>query len=229
MKTIIKLSGFLAFVFTLSLASCSKDYYQDSGLQSGVYKGTSFEFLNEKPFFFDTLVNVIELAEMKPVISDSTVTFFAPTNNAIRKAMNALNANRYNDFKDSLKLSDVPAEVWRKFLSRYIIREKFMLKDIPRRDLSQPSVYPGMNIESFDGYIMNLGVEFSDYNGTKDVGPRKVMFSSVGELGAPDNITTGVATSDIQTSNGIIHILNEDHVFAFDVSSFVKTVEDYIE
>ena len=214
----------LAGTFT----ACKKDYYKDSGLQKGVYSESALAFLQERPFFFDSLVTVIHLAGMDSVLEDSTITFFAPTNQAIAKAMNQINSERYSNFQDSLRLQDIPQEIWRKFLSHYIFREKYMLKDIARGDPSQLNVYPGMNLESWDGYIMNLGVVFSDYNGTKDVGPRQVTITDIGDLANPNNITSNVATSDLQTKNGIIHVLDDNHEFGFSVINFASVVSQYI-
>ena len=210
------------------LSACKKDYYVDSGLQNGKYGMSSLEFLSRQPFFFDTVVQVIHLAQMDDILADSNVTFFSPTDHAIGKAMDALNAMRSEAFKDSLQLADVPQEVWYRFLSDYIFREKYMLKDIARRAPSELNVYPGMNMESWAGYIMNLGVEFSDYEGTNDVGPRQLTITDIGDLANPADITARVATSDIQTQNGVIHVLDDSHDFGFSLARFQSEVSQYI-
>lgn len=219
--------GVLLVMITI-FSSCRKDYYYDSGLQNGLYSESGLALLGKQPFFFDSVVKVIHLAGMDNIISDSTITFFAPTNHSIYKAMNALNTDMHNKFEDSLRLEDVPQEVWQRFLSRYIFRGKYMLKDITRRDPSQLNVYPGMNLESWDGYIMNLGVLFSDYEGTKDVGPRRVTITDIGDLANPVKITAVVATSDMQVKNGIIHVLDDSHDFGFSVIAFKSLVDEYI-
>lgn len=209
--------------------SCQKHYYDDTGLQNGVYNESSLEFLQQQPFFFDSVVTVIHLAGMDQILSDSTITFFSPTNHAIARTMDIVNSVRHSNFEDSLRLEDVPQEVWRKFLSRYVFRGKYMLKDIARRDPAQLNVYPGMNMESYDGYIMNLGVLFSDYNDTKDVGPRQVTITDIGDLANPVGITNNVATSDLQTKNGIIHVLDDLHFFGFSSGNFAQVVEQYVQ
>lgn len=219
---------FILLVTIVFFTACDKDYYKDTGLQDGVYPISSLEFLNRQPFFFDSLVTVIHLAGMDDVLTDSTVTFFAPTDLAISKAMDFVNTVRHNEFEDSLTLQDIPQEVWKRFLSRYIFRGKYMLKDIARRDASELNVYPGMNLESWSGYIMNLGVTFSDYEGTKDVGPRTVTITEIGDLASPVNITSIVATSDLQTKNGIIHVLNSSHEFGFSVVKFSDMANEYL-
>jgi hypothetical protein len=214
---------------TGSFSACQKDYYEDSGLQIGVYPVSSLQFLAQDPFLFDTVTEVIHLAGMDQVLEDSTITFFAPTDHSIARSMNELNSDRYDKFEDSLRIEDIPGEVWRKFLSRYIFRGKYMLKDIPRRDAAQLNVYPGMNMESWDDYIMNLGVTFSNYSGTKDVGPRQIIITDIGDLADPVDVGNSVATSDLQTKNGIIHVLNDYHSFGFSVSNFADMVHEYIQ
>lgn len=224
-----KLIWMMALGAVIGTAACKKDYYVDSGLQRGVYDGDTYEWLATNPFYFDTLVTVIKLAGLENVIRDSSVTFFAPTDLAIKRAMNDVHGWRYAAFKDSLRLDEVPAEVWRKYLSRYIFRDKYKLKDISRLAPDLPDLYPGMNMESWQGYIMNIGVIFSDYNGTKDVGPRKVVISDIRSLERPSYFVSYAATSDMQTRNAIVHVLNSEHYFGFDGNNFINTIKEYIQ
>lgn len=223
-----KLLLMMALGAVIAAASCKKDYYNDSGLQRGVYDGNTYEWLQTNPFLFDSLVTIIRLAELENVIKDSTITFFAPTDRAIKMAMNTVHEWRYSQFKDSLRLEEVPGEVWRKYLSRYIFKDKYKLKDVPRLSVELPDLYPGMNLESLQGQIMNIGVVFSNYNGTKDVGPRMLVINSIGSLERPAFNIGFVATSDMQTRNAVVHVLDAAHYFGFD-GSFINTVKEYIQ
>lgn len=209
--------------------SCKKEYFAGGNLQKGVFNISSYEFLKTKPFQFDTLVTVVELAGLKETIDKENVTFFAPTDHAIKKSMDMLNQMRYVESKDSIFIKDIPPYIWKKYLSEYIIRDKYLLKDIARYDPLQLNVYPGQYMASYNGYIMNLGVRFSDYQGTKDVGPRTVIFTNIGDIGNPLNISSEVATSDLQTTNGVIHVLNDNHVFGFSSFAFINDVQDYFQ
>ncbi|MCH5719352.1 hypothetical protein [Niabella hibiscisoli] len=65
-----------ALLATILFQACNKkDYYRDTGLQSGVLKENIYEFLQQKPFLFDSLVQVIDLAGMKTVLENDTITF----------------------------------------------------------------------------------------------------------------------------------------------------------
>lgn len=225
--TTFLLPGLLAL---LLLAACKKDdYFKDGGLQNGKLNVNTYEFLQSNPVYFDTVVAIVEAAGMKDMLSKENVTFFAPHNFSILKAMNMLNAVRYGLNQDSLHIADIPAEIWQQYLLRYTFRDRYLLKDIARRDSRMLQVYPGQYLESAGGYIMNLGVQFSDYSGTKDVGPRMVQITDVGDFANPVNITNNVGTSDIQTTNGVVHMLDGNHGFGFNMMAFVTTVQDYFQ
>jgi uncharacterized surface protein with fasciclin (FAS1) repeats len=228
MKTGTRLFPLLIVALMVLALSCKKDdYYKDSGKQIGVYDIGAYDFLKARPYFFDTLVNIIDSAGLQEVLQKESVTFFAPTNNAIKKAMDVLNSARYAQDLDSIYIRDIPGDIWKRFLSHYIFRGRYMLKDIARRDKLQLPVFPGQNMESYNGYIMNLGVQFSDYNSTKDVGPRTVVITAIGDLANPVNITNLVATSDLQCKNEVVHVLDADHYFGFDPFAFTQAVMDY--
>jgi Fasciclin domain len=228
MKTGTRLFSLLVVALMVLALSCKKDdYYKDSGKQVGVYDIGAYDFLKARPYFFDTLTNIIDSAGLREVLQKETVTFFAPTNHAIKKAMDALNGARWAENMDSIYIQEIPGEIWKRFLSQYIFRGRYMLKDIARRDQLQLQVFPGQNMESYHGYIMNLGVQFSDYNGTKDVGPRTVVITAIGDLSNPVNITNRVATSDLQCKNEVVHVLDDDHYFGFSPMAFTQAVLDY--
>ncbi|WP_316794133.1 fasciclin domain-containing protein [Pedobacter frigoris] len=219
----------LSIITCIVASSCKKEYFNGGSVQNGVFKVSSYEFLKTNPLYFDTVMLVIDKAGMKDVLDKENVTFFIPTDHAIKKTMDALNQVRYFQSKDSVFIKDIPQFIWKKFLSQYIIKDKYLLKDIARYDIAQPNVFPGQFMASYDGYVMNLGVQFSDYQGTKDVGPRMLIFRNIGDMGNPLGITASVATSDIQTTNGAIHVLNDTHVFAFSNQLFINAVQEYFQ
>lgn len=219
----------LSILTCILATACKKEYFNGGSLQNGIFDMSAYEFLKTKPLHFDTVVKVIELAGLKDVIDKEEITLFIPTDHAIKKAMDALNSERYNMSKDSLFIDDIPQFIWRKYLTQYIVREKYLLKDLARYDLAQINIYPGQFMTTYDGYVVNLGVQFSDYKGTKDVGPRKLLIRNIGDIGNPLNITGTVATTDLQTNNAVIHVLNDNHDFAFRLQLFTNAVQDYYQ
>ncbi len=219
----------LGIIICIVATSCKKDYFNGGSLQNGVFNVSSYEFLKTKPLYFDTVMLIVDKAGLKETLDKEKLTFFIPTDHAIKRTMDALNQTRYFQSKDSVFIKDIPPFIWRKFLSQYIIKDKYLLKDIVRYDIAQPNIFPGQFMTSYDGYVMNLGVQFSDYGGTKDVGPRKIIFTNIGDMGNPLGITAVVATSDIQTTTGVVHVLSDNHEFAFNRSLFINAVQEYFQ
>ncbi|WP_300596160.1 hypothetical protein [Niabella sp.] len=214
----------------LALAACNKkEYFKDTGLQSGVFKEDIYEFLQQRPFLFDSLVQVIDRAGMKSVLQNESVTFFAPPDRSLMLLMNAVNGNRYAQGKDSLRISDIPGDIWRKYLARYIFKGRYMMNDISRVDFARAALYPGQNIESYDGYIMNMGVVYGAYSGTQDVGPRTIWLSAIGDnlTDLAKALTEPVATSNLQPKNGVMHALAGTAFFAYG-SDFESVVNDNV-
>ena len=227
-KLLMNLVAMLLIVF--AICSCNKkDYYRDTGLQSGILKENVYEFLQQRSLLFDSLVQVIDMAGMKEVLQGEEVTFFAPPDRSLLLLMNKVNGNRYAQGKDSLHIEDIPGDIWRKYLSRYIFKGKYMLNDISRIDFARIGLYPGQNIESYDGYIMNMGVVYDAYSGTQDVGPRSIYLTSVGDdLTNFSNINSEVvSTSNLQPKNGVMHALRGIAQFSFN-TDFEAVVNDNV-
>ncbi|MGJ7031431.1 hypothetical protein [Niabella hirudinis] len=214
----------------LFLSACNKqEYFRDTGLQSGVFDENIYEFLQQRPFLFDSLVQVIDRAGMKEALQKEEVTFFAPPDRSLMLLMNAVNGNRYAAGKDSLGIADIPGDIWRKYLARYVFKGRYLMNDISRIDFARAALYPGQNIESYDGYIMNMGVVYGAYSGTQDVGPRTIWLTAVGDnlTDLSRALTEPVATSNLQPQNGVVHALAGIISFAYG-SDFESVVNDNV-
>jgi hypothetical protein len=211
--------------------ACKKDYYADGGLANPVYNGTIYDYLTEKTMYFDTIKQIVDLAGMKDMMMSDTITFFAPTDDVIRVAMNDLNAERYATMKDSVTLSDIGAEVWRKFLGMYILKGKRVAGTFPRVSPENISAFPGINYIMLDGYILNIGLEYTSYNGVEAVGPRILMVTDItfDPTNFRNNPKVRVVSSDIQPKNGVIHALSISHTFGFRRNEFTRVAGDYLK
>ncbi len=95
-----------------------------------------WEYLNTEPQherYFSKLVDVIEYAEMEDLFKKEDVTFFAPTSQTINKSMKYLSDYNYNYYggEEVTDIRQVKKEVWKDFLSLYIVEGKYELKDLP--------------------------------------------------------------------------------------------------
>jgi len=202
------------------VSSCAKDdYYIDGGKANPVYNGTVLQYLqsNDK---FDTIAQIVKLAGLEDVFNKEDITFFAPTDEVVRRTIglvntslpnlgNRLNQDLYNQNKDTIKvLSDVPTEIWRKYLLKYVFKGKFKLKDYPQLDFNLRALFPGGYYYGYNSDLANIGVVFNSANGVKYTGYRQLSISTLPDPSNPQQLNTAaVATSDIQPTNGVVHVL----------------------
>jgi len=210
--------------------ACKKDYYVDGGLAEAKYDGSIYDYLSSKPYLFDSVVQIIDLAGLKDVLSSDTVTFFCPTDQAIGDAMDALNDYRYGVVEDSVHIEDVSAEVWKKFLSMYILKGKYTAATFPRVDPDNIFSYPGINYVMLNGYVLNIGLIYNDYGGAEAVGARILNVTDItyNPSNYKEDPRIQVMTSDIQPNNGVLHVLRNKHVFGFRGGEFTRVAEQYL-
>jgi hypothetical protein len=224
------MTGMLLVILLIS--ACKKDdYYLDSGKLDPHYNGTILDYLKDKPFYFDTLVSVIQLAGMEDVFTKDTITFFAPTDHSIKSTLDELNGNLYAQGKDTIKtLQEVAPEVWKKYLSIYIFKGRNELKDYPQIDFELLRTYPGQNYASYNNTVMNIGVVYGSANDVKYVGYRQLYLNYIIQPAqVPKAFSTApVASSNIMPLNGVIHVLSDNHFyFGFSPYLFINDYEIY--
>lgn len=219
------------------LAACKKDYYQDSGLAKGKFEGSVLDYLKSKPFYFDTLVQVIDLAGMNDIFSKEQITFFAPSNACFDSTLEHTNKLLYAAGKDTIsQLSQVPSELWRKILTRYIFKGKSMLNDFPQLDPAYFGTYPGQFYKSYDGALMNIGVIYGDAGGAQYAGYRQLVLSYTPDVTfKPSSWRIALVSSvNIEPRNGAVHVLRfgpiggySSHDFGFDKYEFYQLCTQY--
>jgi hypothetical protein len=226
------LSLIAGFILTVMLfAACKKDYYQDTGLAKGKFNGTVLEYLQSKPEYFSKLLQVISLTKMENVFKNETITFFAPANPSFDSTITMVNRVLFLTGKDTItKLSQVPVEVWREMLSRYIFKGKYMMNDIPQIDPFQYKTYPGVFMRSYDSIPMNLGVIYNDEGGAQYAGYRQLTISYTPDISQPPSywFPAAVASSNIEPNNGAVHVLVfSKHYFGFSPFEFYSRCLQY--
>lgn len=239
MKKSIVIILVLALAFSV-ISSCKKEYYFDSGTHISKFEGNTMDFLQSRKDYFDTTLMVIRLAGMEPVLKNEQVTFFAPTSASIYRSVKALNTYLKLSAKDTVSdYSQIKPSVWRKTLSQYIFKGVSRLKDYPQLDTLAYAAYPGQSYNSYDGRIMNVGVLYNNAvsNGSSIpyAGYRQLYLSYIRDLTQPQQslVNVPVATSDIATTNGVVHVLAQvqayqngtyvnRHNFGFVVNTFIQ-------
>ncbi|GAA4105347.1 fasciclin domain-containing protein [Mucilaginibacter panaciglaebae] len=226
MKTIIRkyiVPIVCSAMLIVTVSSCSKDkYYKDGGLANPNFNGTMLQYLQSKPQF-DTIAQIVKLAGMEDVFSKENITFFAPTDEVIRRTIGLVNStDQYLAFglnemlftlhKDTIKqLSDIPGPIWKKYLMRYMFKGSYYLKDYPQLDFNLRPLYPGGYYYGYNGSdLSNIGVVFYTANTVKYSGYRQLCITSVTDPSNPSYFYGGaaaVASSDIHPTNGVVHTL----------------------
>ncbi|MFY0255325.1 hypothetical protein ACDQ55_15370 [Chitinophaga sp. 30R24] len=220
----------ILLVALTAFTACQKesDYYLDSGLANPYFKGNVVDYLNAKPFFFDSVATIVKLSGMEDIFKSDSITFFAPTDHSIQTLINYTNSALYQSGYDTIRtLQDVPAEIWRKYLSVYLFHGLNQLKDYPQIDYNLLINYPGQAYYSWDMQPMNIGVVYGDDNGVKYVGYRQLSISYIPNVSTPMQgwVTSYVASCNILTDNGVVHVLNDGHTyFGFYPSKFMQDV-----
>lgn len=212
--------GIIAALFAIICFSCKKDYYLDTGVHEAKFNGSILQYLKSNRVMFDTTLQVIDLAGMQDVLDkEKDVTFFAPTSSSIVKSVRYLNRFLRTNGQDTVKnYAQIKQSVWRKILSQYIFKGKNLLKDYPQLDTLSYAAYPGQAYASYSGEIMNIGVIYNDAGGVKYAGYRQLFLSYIQDRTQPTQslINVPVATSDIQPTNGVIHVLRQAQISLID-------------
>lgn len=206
----------------IAVSSCSKDnYYKDGGLAKAQFNGTVMQYLQSNPKF-DTIAQIVKLAKMDDIFSKENITFFAPTDEVIRRSIGivngsipemqgGLNQQLYDLKKDTIrKLEDIPSNIWRKYLMRYVLKGKYLLKDFPQLDFNLRPLYPGGYYYGYNGDLSNIGVVYNTANTVRYAGYRQLCIAAIIDPSNPSLyqfMSAAVASSDIQPTNGVVHVL----------------------
>ncbi|MGJ1433580.1 fasciclin domain-containing protein [Sphingobacterium spiritivorum] len=233
----------LLYILTalLVLASCNKDdYFSDSGVHDPKFNGNMMQYLDSKgqkpqdPF--DTLTQIIRYAGMEDNFKNDRLTFFAPPDPTIRKALNYLNVVLYLGGQDTIKsYQEVKPVVWKSILSEYMIKGDFGLNDFRQVDTTALYAFSGQIFETYnETQPINVGAVYHDLNNNgvviKYAGPRQILLSYVPDYSRPTSswVNTFVASSNIQPTNGRVHVLNYNrHVFGFLYDRFANLAIEY--
>lgn len=196
----------ILFIFCLIVVcSCTKEGYIDTGISNGVHDCTMYEFFQKDSYNWDSTVLVIKRADLLHVFDGSdpkykNITFFGPVNHTIRRY---ILANKYKC------VNDIPVEICRNFMLRYISVKKYMKEDIA---FSVPDITGQINggtlIECEGGNTLHAYNLQDEYGGVPGAGPVFLRLYSVDK-----KASVPMATPNLQTNTGVVHALNGTHTF----------------
>lgn len=218
LKNILLLCLILSSLLNLG---CKKDYYKDTGRHTAEFNGSVMDYLESKPELFSSVVSLIKSTGLENTFRNENITFFAPADSSIRFTLKFVNnETAMLGLPEVTRLDQIAPEVWRKYLTRYLFKEKKSMNDYRQIDPTNLAAYSGQIYESYDGGLMNVGVVHDDAGGVKYAGYRHLMISFIPSPSAPLDFTTwfsaDVASVNIAPKNGYIHALKyPNHYFGF--------------
>jgi uncharacterized surface protein with fasciclin (FAS1) repeats len=207
----------LNIILLLSLVqlSCKKNGGNfDAPQAGGKVPLNTYDYLKSKPGVFDSLVAAIDRLGLKETVADSNITLFAVTNQSFQLAVTNLNRLRRQTDKDPLYLGIVDRQQLDTMVCYYIIRGKYLSDSLQLQD--------GLDLSSVRfGYPMHGKSTRAAASGFEKGGPEVIEFSNTKRskfVKFWSNTNTG--SNNIETTNGVVHVVSPDHIFGFD--EFVK-------
>ena len=199
-------------VMVLCLCSCTKYNYINGGTANGIHDCTMWEYFHTNSYDWDSTVVMIEHAGLKSLFDGTgeykQITFFGLTSNSILRYMLENNYDR---------VTDIPVGKCQDIIHKLVAPKRIMLNDVPRGNRIQS----GGGIESafveYDGLVFDcirgslfLWTQRMAYNDIEDTGEIALYIASRNQDGTRNE---RVASTDIQTTNGVVHSLNYDFRF----------------
>lgn len=190
---------------------------------------TTYDYLKSKAGVYDSLLMLAEKFKgMKQTLMDSTITLFAPSNSSFQLAVQNLNELRKSRGQGPVYLSQLAngtagvtgakniAKAQRDsaaldtLVSMYIIKKRFVTADFAIGD--------GQTVYSVRGnYVMHGQRIFADAEGFSNGGVEAIEFADTKRsLFVAKWSKTQTTSVNIQTKNGVVHLLRNDHIFGFD-------------
>jgi len=232
MKKTMKNILFLIATFIIFFTSCKKDDVIDGGLSTEYVNMTTYDFLKSHPqHLFDTTLMIIDKAGLKDKVN-AAKTFFVPTNYSIRnfllsKQQEIRKQNEKLNFNiDSLFKYYTP-KMLQDSMSVYFFSGRITRNDLTEKgtiyQTEEPSTKLLATLEQstsndylVDG-IISQGPKFIYL--TKVIGERDIMKN--GSLNDPsgntklNDIRVLCQTTGLLTNTGVVHVLNNTHIWAF--------------
>ena len=211
-STIKSICKGIIIVVAMVFCSCTKYEYIDGGLANGVHDCSMWDYFHTDGYDWDSTRVMIEYAGMKSFFDGTgeykQITFFGITNHVIC---------RYLLKKGYTRISDIDAADCKKLLEALIVPKRIMTEDIPsgRRLVIGQKITEeeGAVCESLRGELFLWKLQ-DPYQGMEHAGAFHLYIAIKNNIEAKPEV---VASSNIQTNNGVVQSLNYD----FDLNNFL--------
>jgi hypothetical protein len=232
MKRSTLLGKYIAAMVVVAMifqTSCKKETgdYTAVPVPSAVNLNT-YDYLKSKTGVYDSLLLLVDKMGIKKTLTDSAVTVFAPSNSSFQIAIANLNLVRRANGLTPIYLTQLAAGdkaitnaklkakakqdsiMLDTMVSMYIIRKKFHAVDFAVGDGQFIAAVRG-------GYPMHGQRKYADAQGFQNGGSEIIEFANTKRSLFTDRWKKSNTTSvNIETKNGIVHLLEPKHIFGFE-------------
>lgn len=202
-----------------ALGSCETNFGTiNTGVIERKFEGNMYEYFQANHYDWDSLVLMIDRAGLKDVFTGERagyekITFFGPTNHSIRLWM--YNVVSYWD-KETMQtvvvkpkyntVEEIPVDSCRKLVMEHVVKGVYMRDDIPVGILAESGNREGgTTLTGVDGNSFWIYTYRGPYQGVEGQGA--VVMKLISEIGQ----TISVASSNIESDNGVVHSLHYDY------------------
>lgn len=226
MKNIFKTILVLTSCMLLFTACEDDDYFIGGDLHNPQVNMTTYDFLkSNNRGLFDTLLMIVDAAGMKEAINQPGITFFAPTDYSIQSYVNARTRIEQNIDPsrmwtvDSIIKYELPR--FRDSLEIYIVPQKIAYEDLSQKGKLYTTAKGDSAVISYEPTDnTNLG-----YNSNSSFYPRIMYYNYLfgtlpdpfvaAEIPSSVGTRTRVQTSGVQTTTGVVNVLENGHRLFF--------------
>ena len=187
-------------IVILSFCSCD-DNFVDTGLADGNHKCSMYEYLKSDPSNWDSLVLLIERAELVDLISGKDpdheqITLLGITNFSFAGSFLEME----NDSTKPKCINDMSPELCKDIVLSHLFEPRML------RSQFEPEIkgtlQGGTEVSTLSGRKVRVYLKENNEWGV-NLGSNAIGV----EFKSPSNIITDVASGDIQTLNGVVHSL----------------------
>lgn len=198
--------GFMSLIWTCK----QEDGYYDPIIADKGYDGDVYDYLKSKPGIYDSLLKAVDRLQLESTLRDSDITLFALSNASFQLALTNLNNLRKLNDRPSEYLASIDGNQLDTMLSQYIIRGKYVADSLATQD--------GLQLYGVKyAYPMHGRLIKTTSSGYVNGGPTVIQLSDTKKSQFERNwISTTTGSINLKTKNGIVHVVNADHVFGFD-------------
>ena len=197
-------------LFLLIIIACNKDKgYYDYESKPKQYDGNTYDFLRTRQQY-DSFLLAVDRVDLTDSLKTGAYTVFAPSDASFKQAIDNMNTLRKIQGRASMSISTVPVEQLDTLVCRYIVKGIVTSKDMQLQD---GLILPAIRYS----YSMHGKFNRTDAEGQVKGGPGIITYSDTKEVIYTNRWSSANTVAiDIVTSNGLVNVLDKDHMFGFD-------------